>query len=128
MLALLWLEEELLAVLAPMDIWSKSSTENVRKHPSFCSHSATGTIVSGPLPDGSYQMLFYGEATEVRSEELLIERKDDDTGRVVSSKIDSSRVREDRARICMPEGALRALYDLLKDRFDGESNGESGAK
>ena len=61
---------------------NESPQELVIKHflsKQFTSHFATGTILSGPLPDGFYQMVFYADAVgktwrAVAARKLLMER------------------------------------------------------
>ena len=85
----------------------------------FTSHFATGVILSGPLPDGFFQMVFYTDAIGIESERASL-KEHDDTGALyeVKSDVETARFREDKVRISMPEAPLRSLYGLLKRRFE----------
>lgn len=81
------------------------------RSPQFISDLASGVVVSGPLSENLFQLLFYAEATDLEFE--TIKRNEDGTSRVIIKEEAISRIREDKARILLTPSALRSLQGLL---------------
>ena len=84
----------------------------------FTSQFATGTILSGPTPDGYYHMIFYSDVVDVVSETGI--KSAEDKYSLSIQKDDLFNHREDKARISMDEAALLRIYTLLKERFEAD--------
>ena len=96
-----------------------------QKAPNFVSVHASGTVLTGPLPDGDYQLTFYGETIDIELETITLE-VEGDQGEVKRSEFSTVHRREDHARISMSEAALRGFFKVLEKRLDGLGKQDGG--
>ena len=85
----------------------------------FCSHFVNGALISGPLPNGNLNFVFYEDAVGIISETGIPQEVDGQYTPTLEDD-DFFNFREDKARISMPMSTAKLIYELLKKRFEPE--------
>ena len=84
----------------------------------FVSVGATGAALSR-LSDGTFQLVFHTLVADLIEETITVQPDEEDPEKatVLSSDFETEAMREDRVRVTMPESAMRAVANLLANRF-----------
>lgn len=86
-----------------------------RPSPRFIRDFASGVIVSGPSPDGTYHLVFHADTINIVAETAV--RLQDDAYRTQVKDDQIQRFREDKVLLTVPGYALQDLYNLLHEKF-----------